>query len=279
MTWHTDGTTLQAYQAGTLAPAGTASVEAHLAGCADCRAVLAGFTDRPRLDRNWSAISDRLDERTTNGVERALVRLGMRSDRARLIVMTPAMRSPAFLGLAAVLAMASVVSAADGTRDRLFYLFLVMAPLLPVAGVAAAFGSGADPGRELVATTPLPAFELLLVRTLAVVAVTTAMTTATALPLMAGWEAVVWLLPALGLTATALALSTWVAARSAAVGLGVAWVLAAAVSWQANRFDPDVLARFVALRPAGQVLFAAVTVVGASVFLVRRNSLDLRRFA
>lgn len=278
MTWHTDGATLRGYQAGTLAPARSASVEAHLAACATCRAELAGAADGARLDRNWAAIADRLDERSLTHVERALIRLGIAEDHARLVVMTPAARSASLLGLVVLLALVSAVSALDGgSRDGTFYAFVVLAPLLPVAGVGAAFGSVGDPASELTASTSRPAFQLLLVRSLAVVAVTTVVTTVAALPFSGDWQAAAWLLPALGLTAASLALSTWVVAHAVAVGLATAWVVAAAASWRANRFDPDVLARFVALRPGGQALFAVVAVAGMAVVLVRRDAFDLRR--
>jgi hypothetical protein len=278
MSWHIDEGSLRGYEAKALTAAKNASVESHLAGCATCRATFGSIANPQRVDRNWAAIASRIDERSSSIAERALTRLGIREHHARLVVMMPAMRSPSFIGLVAVLAMVAAVSGANGARDNLFYAFVVVAPLLPIAGVAAAFGS-TDPVRELTAATPIPPFELLLVRTLAVVAISTGFTLVFAVPLAPGWPSAAWLLPALGLTAAALAMATWVPAHSAAAALGIAWVAAAAVSWRANRLDPDVLYRFVALRPAGQLAFAAVTAAGVAVFVLRRGSLDLRRFA
>ncbi len=54
----------------------------------------------------------------------------------------------------------------------------MLAPLLPLVGVAIAFGGRSDPVRELARATPTPAFQLLLARALAVVATTTALTVA-----------------------------------------------------------------------------------------------------
>jgi hypothetical protein len=167
----------------------------------------------------------------------------------------------------------------DGGNPNAFYAFLVLAPLLPLVGVAAMFHSAADPARELTAATPTPAFELLLIRTLAIVAATTVLTSVAAVPLPFGWQAGAWLLPALGLTALTLALSTWMPTHWAGVGLGLAWLTAGVASWQFNRLDADVLARFAALRPGGQLLFAALAVAGAVLLLVRREALDLRRIA
>ncbi|HET7488133.1 MAG TPA: zf-HC2 domain-containing protein [Acidimicrobiales bacterium] len=278
MTWHADAATVEGYQAGELSAAQTASVEAHLPACGACRTLLAAAADRDRLARNWSAVAARLDERSVTPVERALRRLGMGEGHARLVTMTPAARSNWLLALVALVALAGGMSVLNPGRDAgTFYAFLVLAPLLPVAGVAAAFGSVGDPARELAASTPKPAFELLLVRTLAAVAATMVFTAAIAFPVFGGWDAAAWLLPALGLTAASLALSTWVPAHRAATVLGAAWVVAAAASGQVNRLDPDVLRRFVALEPAGQVAFAALAAAGTAVFLLRRRTLDLGR--
>lgn len=281
MTWHADAEVLRGYTRDVLTPAHAASVEAHLMTCADCRAELGNTSDVQRLVRNRALLIDRLDERTGLAAERLLTRLGISEHRARMVAITPAAHAPWVLGLAAVIGMVSLVTAFEGggSRDATFYMFLVLAPLLPVAGIAAAFGSGGDPARDLTNSLPTPAFELLLVRSLAVIAVTTGLTAVAAIPFPGGWEAAAWLLPALGLTASALALSTWVRPHRSAVAVGALWLLAAFTSWQANRVDPDVVARFFALQPDGQAVFAALGVAGAAAFYIRRHELDLRRFA
>jgi hypothetical protein len=278
MTWHTNVAMLRGYQSGALSAARAASVETHLAACADCQASLATVVDPARIERTWSAIADRLDGSTTPA-EAILVRLGISEPRARLVAMTPSLRTPSLLALVALLALVTLTNAVDGGNPNAFYAFLVLAPLLPLVGVAAMFHSAADPARELTAATPTPAFELLLIRTLAIVAATTVLTSVAAVPLPFGWQAGAWLLPALGLTALTLALSTWMPTHWAGVGLGLAWLTAGVASWQFNRLDADVLARFAALRPGGQLLFAALAVAGAVLLLVRREALDLRRIA
>lgn len=279
MTWHTDVAMLRGYQDGALGAAHAASVEAHLAACADCRAEIAKLADWSRLDRGWGAIADRLDETSVSPIERLLARLGITEHRARLVAMTPGLWSPTSAALVLVVALLGANLVNGGGRGGAFYLFLVLAPLLPLAGVAVAFGSIGDPAREVTTATPMPTFELLLVRTLAIVAVTTAVTTVAAVPLPHGWQTATWLLPSLGLTAAALALSTWIPAHVAVAGLGGAWALGAVLSFRVNRFDPDVVSRFAALRPAGQLLFAMTTVVCAIVFTARREALDLRSVA
>lgn len=279
MTWHTDRPTLAGYHGGTLSAAGAASVESHLATCAACRSILAGMADPTRLASNWAAIEDRLDDIGPSVVERLLLRIGVAERHARLMVMTPALRAPTILSVAALLAFVVQEALSGGAgRDGAYYLFLVLAPLLPLVGVAAAFGSFNDPVRELARAAPASAFEVLLARAAAIVVTTTVLSVASALPLPhSGWAAVAWLLPALGLSTASLALSTWVPAHWAAVGLGTAWVAAAVVSWQVHRFEAEVVGRFVALRPSGQLAFAALAIGGAVVLVLRRETLEFRR--
>jgi len=279
MTWHADGPTLARYQAAALGPAAAASVEAHLDRCGDCRAALATMADPSRLARNWAAVEDRLDDGARPVLLRLLLRLGVHEHHARLVLMTPALRGPSIAGVVAVLTVVVLAAQADGgSGDAVFSLFLVLAPLLPLAGVAAAFG-GFDPLHELTRTAPTPAFELLLTRAVAILVTTTVLSALTALPLpLHGWEVAAWLLPALGLSAASLALSTWIPAHWAAAGLGSAWVAAAALSWRVNRFDADVLERFVALGPLGQLVCAALAATGAVVVVLRRDTLEFRRF-
>jgi hypothetical protein len=187
---------------------------------------------------------------------------------------------PAAAAMVLALAFVSMTSLGGGVNSSAqLYVFLVLAPLLPLVGVAAAFGTGGDPARELTAATPTSAFELLVVRTFAIVAATTVLTTIAAIPLPSGWQAAAWLLPALGLTAATLALSTWLPAHVSGIALGVLWIAGASVSWRVNRFDADVLSRFAALRPTGQLLFAAITVACALIVVVRRDTIDHRGFA
>lgn len=277
-TWHADRPMMIAYGAGRLSPARAGSVESHLATCGPCRSVLASVADASRLASNWAVIEDRLDEGDQPLIERLLVRIGLREHHAQLTRMAPSLRGSTF-GAAAVLSALVLLSlSGDGPGDGQLYVFLVVAPLLPLAGVAAAFGGLKDPARELARVAPTPAFELLLARVVAVVATTTILSVVAALPLPhRGWAVATWLLPAFGLSAASLALSTWVPAHWAAAGLGTAWVAAAVVSWRVNRFDADAVGRFAALRPAGQMLFAAVAACGALVLVLRRETLEYRR--
>ena len=90
---------------------------------------------------------------------------------------------------------AGIVAAGGGRRlrlrhprrpagtDRGLALFLVVAPLIPVAGVAAAFGPGLDPTWEITVAAPGGGFRLLLLRAAAVFATTFAMASVASLAL------------------------------------------------------------------------------------------------
>ena len=106
-------------------------------------------------------------------LERGIVRLGVPDHVARLLASTPSLRL-SWLAAAAVAIGFSAWAANAGADGRL--VFLAVAPVLPVAGVAAAYGRWADPSHELATTAPFSGLRLLLLRTLAVLVVTTVVT-------------------------------------------------------------------------------------------------------
>lgn len=277
MSWHADGPMLRQYQAQLLSPVSIASVETHLMACASCREELAALGDSARHTRSWEAIQSRVDRPSPSLVERLLARVGVEEHRARLVVSTPALRVPWIVAVCAVLAMVVVVHETGGDSPSSLFGFLVLAPMLPLAGVAAVFNGRVDPVRELIAATPQSRLELVLVRTVAVVAVTSVLTGIATVPFSLDWTAAAWLLPALGLSAATLALATWIPASWAAGALGSIWIAGAAVTWRIHRLDPDVVERFFAFRWSGQLMFAVVLVLGAAVVAARREALDLRR--
>ncbi len=72
--------------------------------------------------------------------------------------------------------------AANGTTGRqadlALFLFLMVAAMLPVAGVAVAFGPGIDPTHEIALAAPMRADRLLLMRAAAVLAASIVITAA-----------------------------------------------------------------------------------------------------
>jgi hypothetical protein len=281
MEWHLDSDTIDAYRAGDVSPAMAASLEAHVVACAACRDLVSERVDDTRRDRNWSAIADRVDAPRRNLAERILLRLGMRDHIARLLMLTPTFRLAWFAAVAAVSGLA-VVSAADGALlrgDRGSFAFLVLAPLLPVVGVATAFTPRTDAAFELAASAPFSAFELLLVRAAAVLVTSTVVSAAASIALPgSSLEAVTWLLPALGLTTATLALARWVPINVAAGVLSALWLGAATISARGEA-AARLMADYPAFRPAGQAAFLALTLVATASALLTRRSFDLRRSA
>jgi hypothetical protein len=276
MTWHAGPDLLERYAGGALDDVRASSLEAHLLRCERCRGDLATTLTsvdrlRPvpaRLDSIWSAIGERLDAPKQSPVERALVRLGVREHAARLLAATPSLQLSWFGAVASALAFA-VVAAQVGHRGPI--VFLILAPLVPLAGVAVAYGPGVDPTYEIGVAAPMRSHRLLLIRALAVLVASVAAAGLAALTLPSlNWTAVAWLLPALGLSGSGLALSTFWPPLWAAGTVGFAWLACVGLA-EAGSAAP--LAAFHAPEQLGYLLIA---VVSGLVLAARREVFDRR---
>lgn len=237
MTWHPDDSLLRAYTTMTLDEAARWSVEEHLTQCSACRERI-GQIEVPQLDLEdsleavWDEIVHEIDarERRTLG-ERLLLAVGVPGHLARLLAATPSLTLSWLLAVAGTLAVAVIVARVTydpGTAVSTPLLFLVVAPLLPLAGVAVSFGPGVDPIYDLELAAPLQAGRLLLVRVVAVLATTIPLAGVAALALPElNWTVVAWVLPAFALATVSLALSARLApwrACSLVAGMWVAGV-------------------------------------------------------
>lgn len=268
MTWHADEVLLGRYTAGSLDPARASSVEAHVLECVVCRERLGPLADQGRLERVWSGIQLEIDAPRPGPVEALLARFGLSEHLARLLAATPSLSLSWLVAVAVTLAFA-VTAAYQGPRGALF--FLVVAPLLPVAGVAAAYGPGIDPTYEVGLSSPMSRFRLLLMRTTAVLVTTTALAGLATLGLPGlDWAAAAWLLPALALTLASLALATWVAPIWAAGWVTFVWI--AAVTLTERAAEPTLTA----FRAPAQLVFLSIVVVAAWVVATRRERFELR---
>jgi len=148
--------------------------------------------------------------------------------------------------------------------------FLIVAPLLPLAGVAAAYGPLVDPAYEISLAAPLGSFRLLVLRALAVVTVTTLIAAAAALALPGlDWTVAAWLLPSLGLTLAALGLATSVGPVASGALVAGTWVFIVLGAWQASG---DPLSAF---GDAGQLACLGAALAGLAAVLARRDSFDI----
>jgi len=263
--WHLDQDLVRRYAAGATDGVIAASVEAHLMACGECRRRLAPAVERTRLDRVWTEIADVVDTPRVAVSERLLRLLGVRPDTARLLAATPSLRAPWLGAVAAVLVFAALAAGSDPHSQL---VFLALAPLAPVAGVALAFGRAGDPTYEIALATPYAAFRLLMVRTVAVLV--TAIGTATAAAVVVAGPtrlAVAWLLPAVALTATTLALAERVEPVYAASAIGVVWLAITLGLW------PATVGSVVLFRPAAQLTFLGLAVLAGVVAVRRRDRL------
>ncbi|MEU6357390.1 zf-HC2 domain-containing protein, partial [Streptomyces sp. NPDC047072] len=204
MTWHLQEEDVRAYSRGELTAPLLWSADTHLAACAECRAVLAEAGDPVALDAGWERLDAELDAPRPGLLESLLVRVGIADHIARLLAATPVLRRS---WLASVAFLLLVTVGAVRTTDSPT-LFLALAPLLPLAGVALSYGRVLDPTYEMAVVAPMHGFRLLMIRTLAVLVAGLGLNGLATLALPAyGLRALAWLLPALALTATGLALT------------------------------------------------------------------------
>jgi hypothetical protein len=151
------------------------------------------------------------------------------------VAATPTFRVPWLLAVAGVLLLAAWAAQVD---ERFLLMFLVVAPLGPLAGVAVAFAGGLDPTREIGLAAPYSGLRLLLIRTASVLAITVPIVAAAGLALPGShWLAAAWLLPTAGLTCAALALTARMTPVVAVGAVATAWVLVSAPAAIAGHLD------------------------------------------
>ncbi|SEE36453.1 hypothetical protein [Jiangella alba] len=247
MSWHLPETTLRAYTAGRTGDADAWSVEAHLVECERCRhAVGDAGTDAIVRAARPVALPPQGRVRRAGRWRRAVM----------LTASGPAARTAWVVAVVVVLVLAVMMDTTWESRG--FAWLTLVAPLLPVAGVATAYGSGLDEPGEVIASTPAGGLRLLLWRTLAVLAVS--VPAALVAGVWAGSPAV-WLLPALGLTALTLAAGAVAGLAPAAVAVGLGWAAVVAgpsLSEHASGplIAPDAVAVWVPLTAAALALVA-----------------------
>jgi len=264
--WHLDDDTLRAYADGSPLPVIGPSVEAHLPGCSDCRERFDALIPDESVDRTWDRIRAEVEAPRRSVAERLLRWFGLSAESARLLAAVPALQGAWLLGLLVVTVFAAVAALFAGEIGM--SLFLMVAPLVPVAGVAVSFGGDADPSHELVTVTPYSALRLLLLRTLGVLATSIPVTVLVGLTLPApAWLGVAWLTPAVaGVTLTLLLAPTFGATAPAAT-IGAVWSVS--VVSTARVSDPIAV-----VEPAMQLALLAVTLVAGAALILRFPSLD-----
>ena len=222
-----------------------------------------------RLVSNLDAIMGEILAPRRSRFERALLALRVPEPTARLMAATPVLRWAWFAAVGLVLVLAASAGAKQWEPGDQLAVFLALAPLIPVLGVAMAYGPHSDRAHEVTVAAPLSGLRLILLRTITVVAAAAVLSALTVLTSPThGWLRLAWLLPALATTTTALALGAHLGVRRAAIGVGLGWLTAVVVVSQATT---DATAPFGAV---GQLVAVGVTVVGTAALLLSRRRLD-----
>ena len=274
---------LASYATGTAGTVAAWSVEAHLAQCPQCRSALSAQVDAERLARNRSVLLVRAAISDGSRARRVLRRCGLPDHVLGLLTATPSLRLSWLLSVIGVLAVVGGEAAAArygripvgglgpiaGYPGQGLAPFLLVAPLLVLAGVAAAFLPMFDPAYQLAVAAPFSGFTLLLVRAVSALAAALVPVVAAAF-LLPGprWLPVALLLPSLAVCAFALAAATVVGPRAAAVTAGISWAVAVLL------LAADHVPLLIVQRNA-QFACAAVLCASAVVLLVRHDRFEL----
>jgi hypothetical protein len=267
--WHVDDVLLRRWVDRSDALPYSASVEQHLLVCEQCRdrvRTVAGHTPGPLPDLEvvWSRVRDALELPRPSWFEGMLGRLGLPAQDARLVVAARAFRGPWLVGVLVVLGFVTLAAQFGHARGEWF--FLAVAPLLPCVAVAIGYDPDVEPALEQELATPYSSLRLVVLRTIAVLAVALPVVVLVSLviPVHAPY---LWLLPALGFVATVLAASTWVNPLRAAVAISAVWL---AGVWSAVARDG---AANVVLHTPFEICYLVLIVVSSGVLLTRGRHL------
>ena len=248
MTWHASEQLMTAYVHDRTDEVAAASVEAHLVACGDCRTLLAEIAAPAQSDplaAAWADIVDRLDQPPLGLIERLLLRFGVVETDAKVIATTPALRLSWFAAIAVAVIFA-VWAAHNGSQDPI--VFLTIAPFVPLAGVALAFGPVADPMHETSVAAPISATRILAMRALAVGVLSAAILIPATLALAIGHPiAAAWIAPALAVVSLALCLAPRFGIERGAAAAGALWAVAVPAALYTSGLHGDAIASQMAI--------------------------------
>ncbi|WP_405527019.1 zf-HC2 domain-containing protein [Streptomyces avidinii] len=244
------------------------ALEDHLEGCRVCRdrlsdAVTAGAPAVAALtEAVWSDLRHDIAAATPAPPRRLRARLSAWTTPA----MTPWLAMVLAVTLLALLldVTGSGSGAGSAVGSGQVSLMLLLAPVLPVCGVAASWSRGLDPAYELTSSTPRAGLQLVLRRTASVLAVV--------IPtlLAGGWAtgvtAAQWLLPCLAFTSVTLALGGIIGVSRAAAVLVAVWAAVVVAPTLATSRTA------VALGTDGMPVWGLVLALGVTVVIVRRSA-------
>ncbi|MGL5858542.1 MAG: hypothetical protein ACRC35_09105 [Angustibacter sp.] len=264
--WHASDTLLRAYGGEQLNEVDAWSVEAHLESCESCRARLVSWlSPAPAavVARSWRSIG----EPGLRAPGRA--RPGTRARRARWLLLAAPSARRAFLGaVPGMLAVFALLHLLVGDQTPTALLVLLIAPLVPVAGVALSYGVAGDPAHELLSTTAVGGLRILLWRTVTCLLAAAPLILGVALIGRQWTFAAVSCLACLTLTSAVLALSSVLDTHRAALVVAVGWVVPVVLSVRSDRLT-------LLLDPAVASALATCAAAAIAVTYLRRSSFDV----
>ncbi|MER5971527.1 zf-HC2 domain-containing protein [Streptomyces sp. NPDC002055] len=237
------------------------ALEAHLEACRVCRDRLSAAVSEQAPDvaalvgTVWSGLEPQLD--TTPSMPRQRLRPA-RLSRWLTPTMVP------WLAMVVSVTLAALLLDLAGTGPGEVSLMLLLAPVLPVLGVAASWSHGLDPAYELTASAPRAGLYLVLRRTVSVLAVVVPALLVAGL--VTGVTAGQWLLPSLAFTSATLALGGVIGVTRAAVALVAVWaavIVAPTLATSRTTF---------ALQSGGLPVWALILALGTGVVIARRGA-------
>ncbi len=281
MTWHVNTALLHRYRLQQLSDARMASVEMHVTTCPSCRSLVAAEMDsatQAARDRVKDALEENLDAPPLGWVARALSRMGVNDRDAGLLAATLSLHGSWLAACVLALGFAAIATS-TGPQGASLAAFLVVAPMVPLAAVALAYGPRVDPSYDIALAASVPTARIVLLRTLAVTVPALPVIVSLSFLLPGGLLAFAWLLPALGLATAGLALGTFMPMHRAVVGLAAGWALVAVLGFaEAPRTGTEAFVQgFAAFRPSGQLLSVAVTAASLVLLALRRAQFEAAR--
>ncbi|WP_030234253.1 MULTISPECIES: membrane protein [unclassified Streptomyces] len=241
------------------------ALEAHLELCRICRDRLSAATTAgaPAVTAVVDAVWSDLEPRLAAAAPRRRIRPA-RWARWLTPTMVPWLATVMSVTLFALLFDLTGSGTGHGPGAGRVPLVLLVAPVLPVLGVAASWSRGLDPACELTASTPRAGLPLVLRRTASVLAVVVPAL------LTCGWATGVaagqWLLPSLAFTSSALALGGVVGVTRAAVVLITVWAAVVVAPALATSRTPLVL------HTDGLPVWGLILALGTGVVIARKGA-------
>jgi len=275
MNWHVGDDRLAAYLDDRLDDASASSVEAHLAACGHCRDALAYSTPPALVATSWVGVERRVDADPDHAVDRFLIRSGVPDHHVRILAPTLPLRL-SWLTAVAVSLVTAALLVPDSPRGLSIgtLVFLTLAALAPVAGIAAALGSASEPAPEVAAAAPVTRWRLLGIRATTVLVVSIAIGLLAGLFLPGPWTRTgLWLFPSLALCAATTVLSGRFGPGRAAIGIALLWCGGVAI-WVAHAGD-----RLAPFRPGPQLLYLTAAAGLVALLALRPELLEPHRRA